>query len=213
MNTSPGNTRIDAPPSTGHVPTDGDTEPMAALVEAVADRRDRSAYIQLYTYFSPRVKSFLIGKGMTPAAADDVLQEVMLAVWQKAKLYRPARAAVSTWIFTIARNKYVDRLRREQRQPGVSDDPDLRAADTASATDEASREEKKIAVHTALSQLRPEQRDVVVLAFIKGLAHSEIAQRLDLPLGTVKSRIRMAFGHLRERLGDFRQLGEACFES
>lgn len=187
-----------------------DQDAMAGLIESVARRRDQSAYIRLYTHFAPRVKSFLMAKGLDSAAADDVLQEAMLAVWQKSHLYDPAKAAVSTWIFTIARNHYIDRLRREQRQPGTSDEPDLRAADTRSSISEVSLQQRTIAVRHAIGKLRPEQREVIALSFTKGLAHREIAKRLDLPLGTVKSRIRLGFMHLRDSLGIFRRLDEEC---
>jgi RNA polymerase sigma-70 factor (ECF subfamily) len=186
---------------------------MAGLIEQIAQRQDRSAYIQIYKHFAPRVKSFLMGKGLNSATADDVLQEVMLAIWQKPHLYNPAKAAVSTWIFTISRNKYVDRLRREQRQQCESDEPDLRAGDTMESTDDVLQQQKKNAVHKALTGLCPEQQEVVVLSFIKGLAHGEIAKHLNLPLGTVKSRIRIAFKYLREDLGEFQHLNVECFDA
>lgn len=170
----------------------------AELIAKIARREDRPAFIEIYTHFAPRVKSFLIGKGLQPAAADDVLQEVMLSVWQKSHLYDPTKSAVNTWIFTIARNKYIDRLRREQHHTSKPDEPDLRPADIPDSAVEASLAERKNGVHAALTKLPPEQRDVIVLSFMKGLAHGEIAARLDLPLGTVKSRIRATLKHLRK---------------
>ena len=211
MNTSAGNTSEHSKPAAASIPVVSEKQAMAGLIEQIARRQDRSAFIQLYKHFAPRVKSFLIGKGLNSATADDVLQEVMLAIWQKSSFYNPAKAAVSTWIFTIARNKYIDHLRREQRKQSEPDEPDLRAADIPESTDDILQQQKKNAVHEALTRLRPEQQEVVVLSFIKGLAHSEIAQHLNLPLGTVKSRIRLAFRHLRNDLGDFQQLNEECF--
>jgi RNA polymerase sigma-70 factor (ECF subfamily) len=213
MNTSTGNSLEHSMPAAASIPAISEKEAMAGLIEQIARRQDRSAFIQLYKHFAPRVKSFLIGKGLNSATADDVLQEVMLAIWQKSHLYNPAKAAVSTWIFTIARNKYVDRLRREQRHQCESDEPDLRAGDTMASTDEVLQQENTNAVHEALTRLRPEQQEVVVLSFIKGLAHSEIAQHLSLPLGTVKSRIRLALRHLRNDLGEFQQLNVECFDA
>ena len=213
MNTSAGNTSEHSKPAAASIPVVSEKQAMAGLIEQIARRQDRSAFIQLYKHFAPRVKSFLIGKGLNSATADDVLQEVMLAIWQKSHLYNPAKAAASTWIFTIARNKYVDRLRREQRHQCESDEPDLRAGDAMESTDEVLQQEKKNAVHEALQRLRPEQQEVVVLSFIKGLAHSEIAQHLSLPLGTVKSRIRISLQHLRNDLGDFQQLNEECLNA
>ena len=195
------------------IPAATEAKAMASLVQRIGQHQDRSAFIETFKHFAPRVKSFLIGKGMQAEAADDVLQEVMLAVWQKAHLYNPAKAAVSTWIFTVARNKYVDRLRREQRHQCEPDEPDLRADDAIESADEVLLQQQKTAVHDALTRLRPEQKEVVMLSFMKGLAHSEIAQHLNLPLGTVKSRIRIAFKHLRKELGELQPLKEVCLDA
>lgn len=189
-----------------------DNDHFADLIARISERRDRSAFVETYRHFAPRVKSMLLGKGMQPSNADDVLQEIMLAVWNKAGSYDRDKAAVSTWIFAIARNKSIDRLRREQRHHATSDEPDLRADEAMTATDEVFLEERKSAVHEALSALSPEQQEVVLLSFTKGLAHSEIAERLKLPLGTVKSRIRNALGHMRKQLGEFEPRPEECFD-
>jgi RNA polymerase sigma-70 factor (ECF subfamily) len=175
---------------------------MIACMALIADKRDRAAFMRVYEYFAPRVKSFLIGRGLNQATADDVLQEAMLAVWEKAHSYKSEKAAVSTWIFTVARYKYIDRLRRDGRQKTDSDEPDLRASDLPVSDDEVLQEQRQDAVQAAIAQLPEDQQSVIFLSFIKGLAHSEIAEQLGLPLGTVKSRIRRAFGRLREELGD-----------
>lgn len=186
---------------------------LADLIERISEHRDRTAFIKIYEHFAPRVKSMLMGKGLQASAADDVLQEIMLAVWNKAVSYDRNKSAVSTWIFTIARNKSIDRLRREQRHQATSDEPDLRADEGMTATDEVFLDERKKAVHEALSALSPEQKEVVLLSFQKGLAHSEIADQFDLPLGTVKSRIRNALRHLRKQLGEFEPRPEQCFDA
>lgn len=186
---------------------------LADLIERISEHRDRTAFIKIYEHFAPRVKSMLMGKGLQASAADDVLQEIMLAVWNKAVSYDRNKSAVSTWIFTIARNKSIDRLRREQRHQATSDEPDLRADEGMTATDEVFLDERKKAVHEALSALSPEQKEVVLLSFQKGLAHSEIADQFDLPLGTVKSRIRNALRHLRTQLGEFEPRPEQCFDA
>jgi RNA polymerase sigma-70 factor (ECF subfamily) len=178
------------------------SQEMIACMALIANQRDRAAFMQVYGYFAPRVKSFLVGRGLNQSTADDVLQEAMLAVWQKAHSYDPAKAAVSTWIFTVARYKYIDRLRRDGRQRTESDEPDLRASDTPVSEDDVLQEQRKDAIQAAIAGLPEDQQTVIFLSFIKGLAHSEIAEQLGLPLGTVKSRIRRAFGRLREELGD-----------
>jgi RNA polymerase sigma-70 factor (ECF subfamily) len=178
------------------------SQEMIACMALIADKRDRAAFMRVYEYFAPRVKSFLVGRGLNQAAADDVLQEAMLAVWEKAHSYNSEKAAVSTWIFTVARYKYIDRLRRDGRQKTDSDEPDLRASNSPVSDDEVLQQQRQNAVQAAIAQLPEDQQSVIFLSFIKGLAHSEIAEQLGLPLGTVKSRIRRAFGRLREELGD-----------
>jgi len=184
---------------TAHTQTAEDMTPLIALI---AEQRDRQAFMQLYGYFGPRVKSFLVGKGLTQAAADDVLQEAMLAVWQKAGSYDPAKAKLSTWVFTIARYKYIDRLRHEGRRPTETADFDLHVSENMLSDDEVLQEQRQDAVQTAIANLPAKQQGVIFLSFVKGLAHSEIAEQLGLPLGTVKSRIRRSFAQLREELGD-----------
>jgi RNA polymerase sigma-70 factor (ECF subfamily) len=186
---------------------------MAELVARVSDQRDRQAFIKLYQHFAPRVKSFLMGKGLSEQPAEDVLQEAMLAVWQKAGSYKPEKAAVSTWIFTIARNKYIDLLRRDERRKESSIDsfgtnsegPEFQLADDAPIADEqVIQEQRNEVVRAALSRLPHDQQGVIAMSFIQGLAHGEIANILGLPLGTVKSRIRLGFKRMREEIGEFK---------
>jgi RNA polymerase sigma-70 factor (ECF subfamily) len=179
-----------------------EAQALLACMDLVANERDRAAFLKLFKHFAPKVKGFLVARGLNQATADDVLQEVMLAVWQKAENYTAAKAGLSTWIFTIARYKYIDRLRHDGRRKTEQDEPDLRASDTPVSDDEVFEDQRKDAVQSAISRLPADQQSVIFLSFIKGLSHSEIAEQLDLPLGTVKSRIRRAFGQLREELGD-----------
>jgi RNA polymerase sigma-70 factor (ECF subfamily) len=175
-------------------------EAMAPLIVAIAEQQDRQAFVQVYGYFAPRVKSFLVGKGLTQAAADDVMQEVMLAVWQKASSYDVAKARLSTWVFTIARYKYIDRLRHEGRRPTETADFDLHKSEDMPSDDEVLQEQRQDTVQLAIAKLPANQQSVIFLSFVKGLAHSEIAEQLGIPLGTVKSRIRRSFAQLREEL-------------
>lgn len=184
---------------TAHTQT---AEAMVPLIASIAEHGDRQAFARVYKYFGPRVKSFLVSRGLPQAAADDVLQEVMLAVWQKASSYDPAKAKLSTWVFTIARYKYIDRLRREGCRPTETADFDLHESQTPLSDDEVLQEQRQDAVQAAIAKLPPKQHSVIFLSFVKGLAHSEIAEQLNLPLGTVKSRIRRSFEQLREELVD-----------
>ena len=181
-----------------------DSRQMAALIILVAENRDRTAFLQIFRHFAPRVMGFLVNRGLTQHAADDVLQEVMLAIWNKSDSFDPKKAGLSTWIFTIARYKYIDRLRRESRHKTESDDLDLTPSDAPIADDDVLQDQREIAVQKAIAELPADQQSVIFLSFIKGLAHSEIAEQLGLPLGTVKSRIRRAFARLREELGDIK---------
>lgn len=166
------------------------------LIEAVALRRDREAFAQLFSYFAPRLKAWLIKSGATPGAAEDFAQDAMLTVWRKADLFDARKARAATWIFTIARNRRLDMLRRDAR-PLPTPEIELageavpRPDDLLSASEDAAR------VRDALALLNPDQVEVLHLAFFMDSPHSEIARRLDLPLGTVKSRIRNAMIKLR----------------
>ncbi|WP_225874017.1 sigma-70 family RNA polymerase sigma factor [Terrihabitans soli] len=171
------------------------------LIVAVAEARDREAFARLFGHFAPRLKAFLMRAGADAAAAEDFAQEAMLIVWHKASLYDPARAAPSSWIFTIARNLRIDTLRRNRYAPRDIDPSDLPDAplqpDAAFDGSEGARR-----VRAALAALPEEQRKVLLLSYFSDLAHGEISRRLDMPLGTVKSRLRLAVARLRETLGD-----------
>ena len=172
------------------------------MILRIAEHRDRAAFVSLYEYFGPRVKSFLIGQRVLPDVADEVLQEVMLAVWNKARLFNPDKAAASTWIFAIARNKRIDRIRKDTNPDLDPEEPNLLPGDFAAADDSLLDQQRKHAVAEAMAELPDDQRNVIELSFMKGLSHSEIAEQLGLPLGTVKSRIRLAFQRLRGELGE-----------
>jgi len=170
------------------------------LMSAIAVSQDRQAFILLYEDFAPRLKSFLIGKKLNEQQAEDLLQEVMLSVWTKAQSYDQNKAKVSTWIFTIARNKYIDRMRKQKYIEVDADDylPDMVADDQ---TDENVISIQNVsAVREALSELKPDLYNVISKSFLEEKSHSEIAAELNLPLGTVKSRIRLAFKKLHQKL-------------
>lgn len=172
----------------------------AALIAAVASRADRAAFAELFEHFAPRVKSYMLRLGAAPEAAEELAQEALLSVWRKAASFDPTRAAASTWIFTIARNLRIDAVRR-MRPPPAEDPAD--AAD-APATPDAllAADEDEARLRTAIAALSHEQAEVIRLSFYADQPHAEIAAALGLPLGTVKSRLRLAMGRLRTLLGD-----------
>lgn len=169
------------------------------LIQAVARDRDREAFAALFDHFAPRLKAYLVRAGATPAAADDFAQDAMLTVWRKAELFDPARARAATWIFTIARNRRIDALRREARPLPVPE-IQLAAPEPDRPDDLFQNRENESRVRTALRSLKPDQVEVIQMAFFQDLSHAEVAQTLSLPLGTVKSRIRNAMIKLRELL-------------
>ena len=180
----------------------GGTVNHSALIVRIASERDRSAFVSLYEYFAPRVKSYLIGQRLPVDVADEVVQEVMLAVWNKASQYNPDKAAASTWIFAIARNKRIDRIRKDTNPDLDPEEPSLLPGEFEAADDSLLNQQRKAAIGAALAELPEDQRHVIELSFMKGLSHSEISGQLGLPLGTVKSRIRLAFQRLRGELGE-----------
>jgi RNA polymerase sigma-70 factor, ECF subfamily len=172
----------------------------SALLTRVAQSRDRAAFAALFDHFAPRVKSFMMRKGSNAEQAEDLVQEAMIAVWTKAAMFSSDRGSVSTWIFTIARNLRIDRLRREKSQLYTDledfDAPDLRT--DAEETLGRSQEDNHVAI--ALAQIPEEQRQLLILSYVEDVPQSEIATRLNIPLGTVKSRMRLGYSRLRKLL-------------
>lgn len=171
------------------------------LVIKVAQKRDRAAFKQLFVHFAPRVKSYLLKLGLDDHKAEDLAQDVLVTVWIKAEQFDPKKAKLSTWIFRISRNKFID-LTRKQKYPEVNADdhlPDMVASEETDKPVEAMQTAS--IVNTALTKLNPDQQRVIKLSFYEEMSHSEISAHLSLPLGTVKSRIRMAFQALRKELG------------
>lgn len=183
----------------GRTVTDKTTEEdWAALLIRVRDCQDKAAFAALYRQFAPRVKAFLMKSGAGEALAEEAAQDVMATLWQKAGLYDPARASVATWVFTIARNRRIDALRRTRPEPedlpwGPEPEPDqAEAYETAEDTRRLGE---------AIAQLPEKQRALIERAYFGELSHTEIAAETGLPLGTIKSRIRLALERLRQQLG------------
>jgi RNA polymerase sigma factor (sigma-70 family) len=174
---------------------------MADLLVAVGGRRDVKAFEILFRYYAPRIKSYMSRGGGDRQLSEELMQETMTAVWNKAARFDPAKGAVSTWIFTIARNLRIDAYRRDRRPEFDPDDPAF-VQDHAVAADFAfEQEESAGALHQAIAELPEEQAELLRLSFFEDRSHSAIATLLELPLGTVKSRMRLAFAKLRAALG------------
>lgn len=178
-----------------------DPPTQALLIRAVADERDKEAFGHLFRFFAPRVKAYLLRLGSDSGAAEEVAQETMVALWQRAETFDPAQASVSTWVFAIARNKRIDRQRRLQRPTFDPDDPMLQPEPVPAVDglfDLWQREER---LRQAIRLLPKEQAEVIRLAYFEDQAHGAIAAQTELPLGTVKSRLRLALTRLRQALG------------
>jgi len=173
---------------------------MKGLIQGIADNRDRTCFAKLFDTFAPRLKSFMIRKGASPELAEDLVQETMISVWRKAGLYDPAKGSALTWIFTIARNLRIDRIRKESSMP-LSELGDYDApSDDLGSDDRLAQRQEQQQVAMALADIPVEQKQVIMLAFVEDISQSEIAERLKLPLGTVKSRMRLAYARLRKSL-------------
>ena len=167
-------------------------------VVRIRDAQDRAAFAEIFAHFAPRVKGFLIKSGATASTAEECAQDVMATLWQKSHQFDPARASVATWIFTIARNRRIDILRRESRaEPedlpwGPEPEPDQ--------TEALALQQDCAHLSAALTALPPEQRDLIEHAYFKELTQAEISKITGLPLGTIKSRIRLALDRLRHAM-------------
>lgn len=183
-------------------PADPELSDQTAWMLAVRDRRDRRAFGMLFDFYGPRLKAFVMRSGASGALAEDIVQDVMLAVWHRAGQFDPARAHVSGWIYRIARNRQIDLARKARRalpeeidHERAEDEPVQRLAMDQEATQ----------LRDALARLKPEQKQMIEKAFLGELSHSEIQDDTGLPLGTIKSRIRLGLERLRHELKGLRQ--------
>lgn len=168
-----------------------------ALLVSVGENQDREAFIVLFEHFAPRVKSFLMKNGMNPETADELAQETMLAAWDKAGMYNPAKAKASTWIYTIARNKRIDFLRKDSRDMSVDYDPVWVEDDAPDPRAQAIASNEQETIEKALESLPEDQSTLLHKSFFEGKSHAQIAEETGIALGTVKSRIRAALMKLR----------------
>ena len=196
------NGAMSATTTTPEASGDGAAPSLSDLVVAVGRRRDRVAFAGLFAHFAPRLKAYLMRGGCEASAAEEVVQEVMVTLWRRAETFDPSQASASTWVFTIARNKRIDMVRRERRPEIDPDDPALRpeAEPAADHAVETAQDSKRL--QAAMTVLPAEQQEILRLAYFEDLPHSAIAERCDMPLGTVKSRIRLALTRLRKTLKD-----------
>ena len=172
-------------------------------IERIARDQDRAAFAEIFNHFAPRVKAFLKRNGASESQAEDIAQEAMLAIWRKAALYNPSASGAATWIFTIARNLRIDALRRESKGGAIRVDDveaEYEVDDSLPADLQLAASQSEERLREALTTLPGEQLKVIEMSFFQDRAHSEIAEALRIPLGTVKSRVRLAMKRLRTLL-------------
>lgn len=172
----------------------------AEKIQAIATREDRVAFAEIFNHFAPRVKAYLRKAGASEAEAEEIAQEAMLSVWRKAALFNPMVSGVATWIFTIARNLRIDAIRRERRGGAIRVDEveaeyEVDEAPLADVRIVAAQSEAR--VREALAALPRDQLTVIQMSFFEEQAQAKIARTLQIPLGTVKSRVRLAMKRLR----------------
>jgi RNA polymerase sigma-70 factor (ECF subfamily) len=167
---------------------------------AVATKRDRTAFARLFDFYTPRVYAYLLRLRLDPGVADELTQDVMTTLWQKAELFDRTKSSVGTWLFRIAHNRRID-VHRRSREDAVPEPRPTDTPDPSPAPDDSlDMSRREASIRGALGLLPEEQLDLIRLAFFEGLSHGDIASQTGLPLGTVKSRLRLAFSRLRRSL-------------
>ncbi|MEP9351052.1 sigma-70 family RNA polymerase sigma factor [Xanthobacter sp. KR7-225] len=186
------------------VPSQRGSGDLDGFIVAIARDADRQAFAALFRHFAPRLKAYLVKTGLPANAAEELAQETMLTVWRKASYFDPGRAGAATWIFTIARNLRIDLMRRERHRSVLGAEADEEPVDETSGETMLMTAEREARVRDALSALSEEQAAIVRLSFFQEKPHSAIAQELGIPLGTAKSRVRLALARLRVLLEDLK---------
>ena len=179
-------------------PVDSEADDRVRLLERVAEQQDQDAFSVMFRHFYPRLVNFMTVAGFSVREGEELAQEAMLKVWLNAGSYRSERGSVNAWIFAIARNVRCDGLRKRRGTVQLDDELEIPAegpGQNVIAVVEARQ------VMDSLQSLSPEQGKVLTLTYLQGLTQVEISERLKIPLGTVKSRVRLAMGNLRAKLG------------
>lgn len=170
---------------------------------AIATSQDQGAYKRVFSAIAPRLKSFLMVQGTQEAVAEEILQDTMFKVWQKARLFDSSKASATTWIYTIARNAKIDRFRKEKRLEPDPNDPSYIPDSPETGEQSFTKKQESDHIRMAISTLPPDQMRIITMSFYEEKSHAEISEALGIPLGTVKSRIRLAFGKIRNELKGF----------
>ena len=174
-----------------------DENDLGTYLKEIGENQDRIAFSNIFKYFAPRLKSFFVKLGCSETQAEEIIQEVMIAVWTKSSTYDRSKSSVSTWIYTIAKNKRIDKIRKEKKHSSVESDECLEIPVPSKQEEQMLTIEVTKKIHHSLKFLPKEQADLLRLSYFYEMTHSDIAKDLSLPLGTVKSRIRLALSKMK----------------
>lgn len=193
---------MDAPaPPTSLMATASEAQDEAVIwLGKIATQQDKSAFVTLFNYYAPRVKAYLRRQGVDSVQADDITQDVMLQVWNRASQFDAMKSRPATWIYTIARNRLIDVWRAQKNNMVDYKDPALLPEGSYDQTQSIAAEEQNDELRSAVAELSPAQRDIIEEAYFKERSQRMIAKARKIPLGTVKSRLRLALDHLREKV-------------
>ncbi|WP_051548256.1 sigma-70 family RNA polymerase sigma factor [Sneathiella glossodoripedis] len=167
---------------------------------AVGSSADKEAFKRIYLEMGPKLKAYLVKTGQSQSEADEILQETLIKVWRKASLFNPAKSSANTWIYSVAKNARIDRIRKETRPKPDPEDPSFVPDPPETGEDSVNRIQDERLIRAAMQVLSSDQAQIIKMSFFEDKSHAEISAELDLPLGTVKSRIRLAFGKIRNEV-------------
>ncbi len=170
---------------------------LSSNIELIGKNQDKSAFSNIFKHFAPRLKSFLVKAGSTDMQAEEVIQEVMIAIWTKSSTYDSNKSSVSTWVYTIARNKRIDKIRKEKRHYISESDEGLEIPVDSTQEKEIFSAQVSNSLKKYMSNLPEEQSKLLKLSYFYNKTHADISEELKIPLGTVKSRIRLALTKMR----------------
>ena len=166
-------------------------------MQEVAENQDKEAFATIFKHFSPRLKSYFMKAGAADNQAEEIIQEVMISVWTKASSYNKEKSSVSTWLYTIARNKRIDKIRKEKRHYLLESDEGLEIPIDSTQEEEIMSTQLSKRMDDYIKNLPSEQAKLLKLSYFHEKTHTDISNELNIPLGTVKSRIRLALSKIR----------------
>jgi RNA polymerase sigma-70 factor (ECF subfamily) len=172
-------------------------EHLSNCLQDIADSQNTDSFAIIFKHFAPRLKSYLMKLGAVDNQAEEVIQEVMIAVWTKSASYDSSKSSVGTWIYTIARNKRIDKIRKDKRHYLTESDEGLEIPVESTQEKEIFSGQMSIMLKKYIENLPEEQGKLLKLSYFFDKTHSDISEELDIPLGTVKSRIRLALTKMR----------------